>query len=91
MTIRTRIEKLEKAEPSQGDDKITTVLWRTVLKQADGIWTEETHGVHILAGPFGDGMSLYRSDNESSESLHQRAAAEMLRIHGKIDYDWPKP
>lgn len=88
MTIKTRIAKLEQAKPDEGDDKVTCILWSIVKKQADGSLKDDTCGVHILAGPFGDGMSLYRDAGESSESLRDRAAVEIIRIHGRLDKDW---
>lgn len=88
MTMKTRIAKLEQAKSDAGDNKVTCILWSIVEKQADGTLKDDTCGVHILAGPFGGGMSLYRDADESSESLRDRAAVEIIRIHGRVDNDW---
>ncbi|MCX7298973.1 MAG: hypothetical protein NTX73_01060 [Rhodobacterales bacterium] len=91
MTIKNRIEKLEQAQPRQGDDWVKCVLWSIAKKLADGTVTDDLSAVHILAGQFGDGLSLYRQDGESSQSLRDRAAVEIIRIHGKLDDDWNDP
>jgi len=85
MTIKTRIQKLEQAKPRQGDDWVKCVLWNVTKKQPDGTLTDELAAAHILAGKYGDGLSLYRDAGESSQSLRDRAEVEIIRIHGRLD------
>jgi hypothetical protein len=86
MTIKRRIEKLEQAEALQGGDKITAIVSLSVAKQPDGTLTEEIHCARILAGPFGDSVTLYREEGESDESMNERVDVEVERLHGyRID------
>jgi len=85
MTIKNRIQKLEQAKPRQGDNWVNCILWSIAKKQPDGTLTEEIAAAHILAGKYGDGLSLYRDAGESSQSLRERAEVEIIRIHGRLD------
>lgn len=85
MTLRNRLETLERRSPSKDGSPIV-ILFRIFSPDdpANG-WPGQAH---ILAGPHGDAACVIRGDDEAEAAFMERAGAEVLRIHGRLPKNW---
>ncbi|WP_375285317.1 hypothetical protein [Marinicauda pacifica] len=85
MTIRKRLDALEKAKGIAGPEPIDVIIYVSVKPKHDGSPLDP--GVpcfaHVLAGPYGPAAELKRQDDESVEAFEARVEAARLAAHGR--------
>lgn len=85
MTIKKRVEVLEKAQGISAHDPIQVITLVSVKPNPDGgppLPGEPRHA-HILAGPNGPSAEISRQDGESVEAFEARVEEARFAAHGE--------
>ena len=80
MTLRTRLERLEKR--GGGCAEPFVVLYR-IMRLGD------EHGLAFIgAGPYGEAETLRRDDGETEMAFLDRMESAVTRVHGRLPRSW---